>query len=384
MVVVVVSGGRVEVLQAAHAVAALCRAEEDVTLVCPPTAVDLTPMMPWLADVLPLAGLEPGAPLASVLAATLSLRRRRIRAAVVCATTKVATLLPYLAGVPRRIGARTAPLAALLTDRVPSPPMENRARSWLRLAEHLLAEPVVPPRPVVDCGPEARRIAEDLLVGSGVENGRPLVALGVGVGFSDPPQRGLGVSDLGWAPDRFAHLANHLAARHGAVVVLLGTDDDRSLVERVLLDVAAPVLDLCGSLDLVTLAAVLERCDCVIAGDSPLLHLAAAVGTPSVGLFGTTDARLRGAYGPGQRALQALPDRAASGTTTRIRVDDVLAAIEARSSDLVSISPLDPRSRSTQERTESTDGPGTVAPDRPSTPRRPRPRGRSQAGPQRT
>jgi ADP-heptose:LPS heptosyltransferase len=339
MVVVVVSGGRVEVLQAAHAMAALSRTGEEVILACPPRAVDVARTMPWLAGVLPLAGLERGAPPGSVLAAVLRLRRRRIHAAMVCATTVPATLLAYIAAVPRRVGASTAPLAGLLTDRVPSPPIENRARSWLRLAEHLVGEPIRPPRQVVDCGPEARRIAEDRLVGSGVDDGRPLVALGVGVGFCDPPEGGIALPELAWPPERFAHLANHLTARHGAAVVLLGTDDDRPLADRVLVDIAAPVLDLCGSLDLVAVAAVLERCDCVVAGDSPLLHLAAAVGTPSVGLFGPTDARLRGAYGPRQRAVQALSNGGSLGHTARIRVDDVLAAIEAPSSDLLGISP---------------------------------------------
>jgi ADP-heptose:LPS heptosyltransferase len=112
--------------------------------------------------------------------------------------------------------------------------------------------------------------------------------------------------------------------------VLLGTPEDRVYIDAMLLDVESATLDLCGELDgLAEVAAVLERCDLLVCGDSALLHLAAAVGTPSVGLFGPTSGSVRAPYGPEHRVVQALDGVAPS--LRQIRVDDVLAGIEAPS-----------------------------------------------------
>ena len=99
-----------------------------------------------------------------------------------------------------------------------------------------------------------------------------------------------------WHLDRFADAAGQVADRHGATVVLTGGPGDRDLVDEVASRLAGiPLVDLCGRADLPTLAAVLERLDVMITGDTGPMHLAAAVGTPLVALFGPSDPRR---YGP--------------------------------------------------------------------------------------
>ena len=101
-------------------------------------------------------------------------------------------------------------------------------------------------------------------------------------------------------------------------------------------DIAGPHADVTGQLDVLGTAALLGLCDLVVSGDSPLLHLGAAVGTPTVGLFGPTDGRRRGAYGDEHRVVQAVPlpghhhalHHTSGGSMEQIRVEDVLAAIE--------------------------------------------------------
>lgn len=101
------------------------------------------------------------------------------------------------------------------------------------------------------------------------------------------------------------------------------------------MDLRADATDLVGEIDLPTLAGVLARCDLLICTDTPLLQLAAAMGTPTVGLFGPTDGTRGGAYGRAHRVVQAqTPPRyenSPQGTATmdQIRVEDVLAGIEA-------------------------------------------------------
>ncbi len=90
-----------------------------------------------------------------------------------------------------------------------------------------------------------------------------------------------------WHLDRFAAVARELAASRGATIVLTGGDGDRALVDEVKRGlVGVPVVDAAGGLDVPTLAGVLARLDLFVTSDTGPMHLAAAVGTPVVALFG--------------------------------------------------------------------------------------------------
>jgi ADP-heptose:LPS heptosyltransferase len=328
-VLVVVDGGLVEVLQASPLVRSLATGIEGaaVSVACPPDAAAVAAQLSGVTETLALGALEPGgASPGPVLRSLLALRRRRFHAAAVCSTRGLPAALAYFSGIPRRAGLASGAHALLLTDRIESETGENRAATWLRLAPALGVEAQVH-QPSFNPGRSARGVAEERLLASGFEDGRLLVAVAPGNGFTDslPP---LPPRALAWEPERYAHLCNQLTRRHGAGIVLLGTIDDRPQVDAMLLDVEGSVLDLCAELSrLDEVAAVLERCDLLVCGDSPLLHLAAAVGTPSVGLFGPTQGRLRAPYGEEHRVVQALQGTATS--LRQIRVDDVLAGIEA-------------------------------------------------------
>jgi len=109
--------------------------------------------------------------------------------------------------------------------------------------------------------------------------GRPLVAVHVSGGRLVKQ----------WPPERFAALASHLAASRGASIVVTGGPADRSLVDGVVRAVGPRVIDAAGDLDLPALAGLLERVDVLVTGDTGPMHLAAAVGTPVVAIFGPSD-----------------------------------------------------------------------------------------------
>ena len=86
------------------------------------------------------------------------------------------------------------------------------------------------------------------------------------------------------------------------------------------MDLRADATDLVGEIDLATLAGVIARCDLLVGSDTPLLQLAAAMGTPTVGLFGPTDGARGGAYGPAHRVVQAqAPPRYEDSATRAMR-----------------------------------------------------------------
>jgi ADP-heptose:LPS heptosyltransferase len=321
-IVVVVCGGLTETLQAAPLIAALSAGIDEPLLVAgPPVATDLAQGLRGADSFLPVPGLGVRPTALGLVRLWRELRSRRLDAAVVCTELASVRAAVYLAGIPRRVGCAGGMSDHLLSDAVPCTASRNRAQAWLGLARVLgLAigaggSEFLPPA-------EAGRTAEQLLLGKGVGDGRLLVAIAPGHGFADdarPP----------WSAERFAHLANRLATRHGAGVIIVGDASDREPAESMRLDLAADTLDLCGELDLATTAAVIARCDLLIATDTPLLHLAAAVGTASVGLFGPTDGRVRAPAGGQHRVVQALPEGDSAASLDRIRVDDVLAGIES-------------------------------------------------------
>ncbi|GLW05374.1 LPS biosynthesis-related glycosyltransferase [Microtetraspora sp. NBRC 13810] len=92
-------------------------------------------------------------------------------------------------------------------------------------------------------------------------------------GAADPRRR--------WPAYRFAAVADRL----GRPVVVTGTEEERDLVEEVIAEMRRPATPAVDSLSLGGLAALYERCALVIANDTGPRHLAAAVGTPTVGVY---------------------------------------------------------------------------------------------------
>jgi len=147
-----------------------------------------------------------------------------------------------------------------------------------------------------------------------------------------------------WPAARFAEAAAHLTATDGplpgAQVAVLASAGDRAQSAPLLDSLpTAQRLDLVGALDLPAAAAVLARCRMFLGNDSGLMHLAAAAGTPTLGLFGPTpDGRYRpwGAHADIVRTPESLGElrrRAATGTPPArlmdsLDVTSVLAAAE--------------------------------------------------------
>lgn len=101
-----------------------------------------------------------------------------------------------------------------------------------------------------------------------------------------------------WGHDRFAELIRRLPAER---VVLTGSTDERGQIDKI----AQGRRNLAGETDLFQLAELYRRCQVVITNDSGPMHLAAAVGTPVVAIFGPTDPSLTGPYGNQHVVLRA-------------------------------------------------------------------------------
>jgi lipopolysaccharide heptosyltransferase I len=212
-------------------------------------------------------------------------------------------LLTALTRAPRRIGfaagwSREWPSALLMNERVRPPDSARHVvDQYLTLARPLgvAATPVEFRMPA---DPAADGRADEFLAGAGIKPHDRLVLVNPGAGRPDKR----------WPVERLRDLARRLADETVArVVVLWGPGEEQDA--RAIAGAAAILAPPTTLRDLVALA---RRARLLIAGDTGPLHIAAAVGTPCVGLYGPTSGVRNGPYGAGHRVLQGPDGRMAS------------------------------------------------------------------------
>ncbi len=118
----------------------------------------------------------------------------------------------------------------------------------------------------------------------------PLIAFHPGSGGYSTARR--------WEPERFAHLADRLFSDVGGQLLLLGGPEEADLHQQIMrmMQSTMPVRSLAGKGNIKVAAAVLELVDLFVGNDSALMHLAAAVGTPTVAIFGLSNFKAWGPY----------------------------------------------------------------------------------------
>lgn len=208
-------------------------------------------------------------------------------------------LLVACTGAPRRIGFALShlrePLNALFTNCRVTPPPEAT-----HVVEQYLA--ILAPLGIADRRPvftipvdrDAEQRMDSFLAEQGVKPRDRLVAL-------NPGARRL---EKRWPLTHWRRLADRLALEDGVRPLVLWGPGEEPLAEAVSRGLSARPLHAPPTM-LHDLAALLRRVALVVAGDTGPLHLAAALGTPCLGLYGPTSAERNGPYGPHCRVLRS-------------------------------------------------------------------------------
>jgi heptosyltransferase-2 len=220
----------------------------------------------------------------------------------------------WLAGIPRRVGLARPWRNWFLTQAIPPraahvsmrkrtpgevrvllkaanparfapPPEAHHLHQYLHLTAALGANPA-PVAPLIAVSPEER---------AGIQKrvgtwDQPLVGLVPGAEYG-PAKR--------WPEEKFIAAATEIQTQTGAVMVLLGGKGDTEIAARIVAALPGRAINLAGATTLRELCAALQACRVVVANDTGPMHLAAAVGTPVVGIFGSTSPELTGPGLPG-------------------------------------------------------------------------------------
>ncbi len=156
-----------------------------------------------------------------------------------------------------------------------------------------------PPAPHLYITPEVQALADQMLATKPGEVAGPLLAMG-------PAANWVGKV---WPIERFAQTAGQLLGPDGPMaggrlLILGGPEDTRMVEELRMASARGRCVDLTGKVDLLTAYACLKRADLFIGNDSGLMHIAAAAGAPTIGLFGPSDERRYAPWGPLTRAVR--------------------------------------------------------------------------------
>lgn len=114
-----------------------------------------------------------------------------------------------------------------------------------------------------------------------------------------------------WPPQCFTAVARRLQQVRGASIFLLGGPADREVCREIECDLEGRVVNMTGKLGLAESGGLLAQMDLLISNDSGPVHMAAAAGTPALVVFGPTDPKKTGPYGPEHRVVTAAPQSCA-------------------------------------------------------------------------
>ncbi len=221
------------------------------------------------------------------------LRRGQWDACFILERSPLFSLAAWMAQVPHRIGLDNAGRGVALTTRVPLRPRRQEAEAALDLAR---AVGIPTEGALTEFYPseadhqEVARLLPD--------SDQPWVVLAPGGGVNP----GAELLNKRWPAERFGELAARLAAL-GYRPLIIGGSSDRPLAEAVMATGGDQTVSLCGRLSLTGCGALLQRSRLLVGNDTGVMHLAAAVKTPVLALFGPTDPAMYGPYGVRHRSL---------------------------------------------------------------------------------
>lgn len=213
------------------------------------------------------------------------LKARGYAEAYVLPNTLKYALIPWLAGIARRVGYKGESRYGLINvmhhDDVPPRPMVPFYAALADAPEAPLRADV--PRPALQV--TAAQMAS-AATRAGLGTDRPLVVFAPGAEFG-PAKR--------WPPGHFAALAEQVVAQlPQAQVALLGSPKDRPVCDEIVAAVAGTaaaeaVFNLAGATTLAEAIALIGRCAAIVSNDSGLLHVASSLDRPVVAIYGPTD-----------------------------------------------------------------------------------------------
>ncbi len=201
-------------------------------------------------------------------------------------------LLPFLARIPSRIGTNVSGRGLLLTKSCRDRTNIHEVHRYLRVLRLLEIDTASDGLEFWHTDTD-RGFIENLLCVEGVSREDRVIAVNLGTTWTTKR----------WGVGNFAEVIQQITRLvQGTKIVLTGSPAEQALAET--LPTSLPTINLIGKTSILQLGALLERCEVCLTCDSGPMHIAAAVRTPTVALFGPTDPMRHRPYGVGHTVIE--------------------------------------------------------------------------------
>lgn len=225
------------------------------------------------------------------------LKARKFDLAVLLPNSFDAAAWPALAGIPKRAGFSRDARGLLLTHKIqPSPEILEVHQVHYYL--HMLKETLGIEGSAEDCAPDVSAAAmEKMRAFLEARRKRPdkaLIALAVAAAYGPAKE---------WQAESYARLIDLLAEKHGAECVLVGAPNEREKSHNVIAQSKSGAILAAGETSVGEALALLSLCSGFAGNDSGSMHVAGALGKPTVGIYGSTRADRTGPLGSKTKTL---------------------------------------------------------------------------------
>ena len=202
-------------------------------------------------------------------------------------------LIPFLAGIPERIGSNVSGRGLLLTRTCTDRTDLHEVHRYLRVLELIDIHEPNAKLEFWHTDPD-RRAAHQILATHGIAPKEYLIGVNLGTTWSTKR----------WSLENFAEVITQVQKRFDAQILLTGSTAEIPLGEALAQLTKVQTINLIGKTTPMQLGALIENCDLYLTCDSGPMHIAAAVGTPTIALFGPTSPIRHGPYGENHEVLQ--------------------------------------------------------------------------------
>jgi len=210
---------------------------------------------------------------------------------------RITPILAFLSGSRITAGFKTAGQARdfLFDKKILHTRDSHEIKSFAELTSAVFGFEINDTALQLDIPLSSRRKSQEILEKSGIQPGEKYAVIHPGCGSNGILRE--------WPRQGYASVADYIASRYSLKIVLTGSAEDKDTTRSVSVLMKAPSIDISGRTDFLILADIIRRAVLIVCGNTGVVHIASAVGTPSVVIHGPTS-HLK--WGPLSRCSVAL------------------------------------------------------------------------------
>jgi heptosyltransferase-2 len=276
--------------------------EAHITILARPWVANLYEREPFCDELIAYEAPRGWSGVREKWAVAAALRRHNFDCAILFQNAFESAALVRAAGIPVRIGYSRDVRAWLLTHPIPIPrsgevPRHQRFYYLELLKRAGLIDTYSLDEPIrLSVAETAARHGRDCFRGMGFPG--PVIGVSPGAAYGGAKR---------WFPERFAEAALELALERRASIAIFGSREEASIGEAVraaIQTAGLPCVNLAGETSLREFIDMAASCDVFLTNDSGPMHIASALGVPTVAIFGATDEVATGPTGPHSKVVR--------------------------------------------------------------------------------